>query len=297
MRQNLNLSKLLGVLLASVITGSFAASMTSSAPAKTTAATAKVTVANSKVVSSATTVVVKGFSIPDDAVLTVSLLDSCWQNRENLANQKIIADYLLTQPKVPNNYEIAWKTARLVYFIGNYGIGEEKFVHTDDGVTLFNYGAQAGSLAKKLNPNSVEGYYWYAIDLGSYGLAKGIFAAARGAGPGMDALQAAMKINPNYQWYGSSRILGRYYQELPGIFGGSSSKAQDLLMSAVKKEPAFSNNWVFLGQYYLSQDNYKNALTACSNALKTGELDGKYEELRYRREAVQCVKKAKSELS
>ena len=62
-----------------------------------------------------------GFSIAASAPLTLELVDKCWANREDTTNQKIIADYLMTMPAVDKNYELAWKTARLVYFIGNYG--------------------------------------------------------------------------------------------------------------------------------------------------------------------------------
>lgn len=236
------------------------------------------------------------FVISESAPLTTGLMDYAWSNRENLANQKIIADYFLTFPEIPKDYETAWKIARLVYFIGNFGIGEKQFVNSSAGVKLFDYGVSAGKIAISLKPAGVEGQYWYAVDLGSYGLAKGIMASASSAGDGMDALRKAIAVDPTYQWYGSSRILGRYYQELPGIFGGSNRKALELLTTATDKAPQFRNNWVFLGQYYISTGNSESALFACQKALALPNQDGKYEELRYTREAQQCVTKAKAKL-
>jgi tetratricopeptide (TPR) repeat protein len=237
------------------------------------------------------------FSIPKDGKLSLNWVQNAWNNRENEANQKQIADFLITKPKLPDNdFATAWQTARLVYFIGNYGVGEKRFVSSSEGVKLFDYGAKAGSIAIKLNKNAVEGYYWYAIDLGSYGLAKGILASAMHASDGMDALRKAMKIDPTYQWYGSSRILGRYYQELPMIFGGSSKKALNLLTKATNKAPDYDNNWVFLGQYYLSEDDYRNADLACTKAYDIPAVDGKYEDMRFKREASECMSKAKRHL-
>lgn len=229
--------------------------------------------------------------------LTVPLLDSYWANREDTKYQKIIADYLMTLPKVPNDFEAAWKTSRLVYFIGNYGLGEKRFVDTSEGVTLFDYGAKAGLLATTLNPKAVDGYYWYAIDLGSYGLAKGILSAAANAKDGMKALESAKAIDPSYQWYGSDRILGRYYQELPGMFGGDADKALALINSSTQNAPTFRNNWVFLGQYYISAGQYDKALEACNKAISSPSLDGKYEEIRYLKEAKQCVLKSKAKIN
>lgn len=237
------------------------------------------------------------FAIPAGTPLSVTLLDLCWNKRDSLHHQQIIANYLLTKPKLPNEYEIAWKTARLVYYIGNFGIGEKEFVKTKDGVTLFDYGVQAGKLAKTLNPKAVEGYYWYAINLGSYGLAKGILAAASNAKDGMAALGMARQLDPNYQWYGSSRILGRYYQELPRIFGGDSAKALALLIEAATKAPNFKNNWVFLGNYYLSKGEYGKALEACNTAYSMPAVADKYEELRYKNEAKKCAIKAHEKLN
>lgn len=267
------------------------ASAVTSVSSAATAASAVPTAAKAKLVPPSTS-----FAIPANAPLTIQLLDSCWSNREDTTNQKIIGDYLMTAPSVPNSYEAAWKTARLVYFIGNYGVGEKRFVNSDEGVTLFDYGAKAGLIAQGLNANGLEGYYWYAIDLGSYGLAKGVLAAASGAKDGMAALQKAKAIDASYQWYGSSRILGRYYQELPGMFGGSSDKALALIKASTDSAPKFKNNWVFLGQYYISVSQYDKALEACKTALSLPALDGKYEEMRYTSEARRCVSKAQSKL-
>lgn len=237
------------------------------------------------------------FMIESDTVLNAKLMDDAWSVRENTANQKTIAEYLLTKPAIPQDYEGAWKVARMVYFIGNYGVGEKAYVSTSTGSKLFDYGVSAAKVAMQLKPSGVEGQYWYAVDLGSYGLAKGVMASASNAGAGMDALKKAIAIDPSYQWYGASRILGRYYQELPGIFGGSNKKALELLTNSTTKSPQFKNNWVFLGQYYISTGDYQQALDSCQKALTLPALDGKYEEIRYTKEANECVTKAQAKLN
>jgi tetratricopeptide (TPR) repeat protein len=224
--------------------------------------------------------------------LTEQLLDNLWQNREDTTNQKIIADYLLTEPTVPKDYATSWKLARLVTFIGNYGVGEDRFVSTSEGAKLFKYGYQAGEQAQGINPNGIEGIYWYAVDLGAYGLAKGLLSAAVNAKAGIVALQKAQQINPSYDGYGSFRILGRYYQELPGFLGGDKTKAGDLYIQAVTKDPTYRNNWVFLGQYYIKMKKWDDAQKACQRALSLPGEVGKYEDMRYTREAKECISKA-----
>ena len=251
-----------------------------------------------KVTTSATVATKKvAFSIPEDAELSVALLDKCWNNRQDLKNQQIIADYLMTKPAIPNDYETLWKTARLVYFIGNFGAGKNRFVKTDEGVKLFNYGYKAGEAAAELKPSSVEGHYWYGVDLGSYGIAKGIVASAANAGDGMKALEKAKKINPGYENYGSSRVLGRYYQELPGLFGGSNDKALKLLTEATENEPKSRTNWVYLGKFYLKDKQYAKALEICNKAKANGFVSvGKYEDMRYIEEAKKCAEEAQAKI-
>ena len=236
------------------------------------------------------------FKLESGTPLSIKLLDYAWAKRESLASQRIIADYLQTKPEVPQNYECAWKTARLVSFIGNYGIGEKEFISSSAGVKLFDYGVSAAKIARALKESGIEGQYWYAIDLGSYGLAKGILSSAHNAKSGMSALRLAMQIDSSYQWYGSSRILGRYYQELPRFFGGDREEARNLLLEASEKAPQFRNNWVFLGQYYTAIGKPESAVAACQKALDLPNQDGKFEELRYAREAQECLDRAKAKL-
>ena len=234
------------------------------------------------------------FSIAANSQLTEELLDSCWANRETVANQKIIADYLLTNPAVPNDYAKAWKTARLVSFIGSYGADAKKFGTTPQGVQLFDYGVKAAQIATTLQPNQIEGVFWYAVDLGSYDAVKG---GIGGASKWIDAVKQANAIDPTYYYYGSNRMLGVYYQILPGILGGSNSKALQYLTTATIKAPQFRNNWLTLGQYYLNTKDYKNALANCQKVLTLPKIDGKFEEMKYTRDANKCISAAQAKLN
>ncbi len=236
----------------------------------------------------------KKFSLDLKAPLSNKLLDYIWQNREDIDNQKMIAAYLVNKPAVPKNYESSWKTARLVYFIGNFGYGEKEFLDTESGAQLFNYGVAAAKQAMDLNSKEVEGFYWYAYCQSAYGRAKSVLAMAANANDTMPALRKAIELNPSYGNYGAERMLGVYYEELPIIFGGSEEKALELIKSTITKAPQDRNNWVALGQFYNHFGYYESANQACQKALALPDLGGKFEELRYMREAKECVDKAKS---
>ena len=238
----------------------------------------------------------KKFSLSATEPLSVKLLDYAWQNRENIDNQKIIATYLTGKPVVSKNYDIAWKTARLVYFIGNFGYGEKEFLDTESGAQLFYYGIAAAQKAIDINDKGVEGYYWYAYCQSAYGRAKSVLAMAANANDTMPALRKAIQLNAAYGNYGAERMLGIYYQEIPVIFGGSEDKALDLIKSAVTKAPQDRSNWLALGEFYNHFGYYESGVQACKKALSVMDTNGEFEELRFLREAKECVDKAKSRL-
>jgi hypothetical protein len=229
-------------------------------------------------------------------VLNAAWLNNAWDLREDLAKQSGYISYMQKMDAdkcMPKDYETSWKAARMIYFLGNYGVGEKQFVAGESGVKFFDYGVRLAKQAIKLNPNGVEGQYWYAIDLGSYGLVKGIMASAMNAKSGMKALNFVCAHDSSYHWSGANRTLGKYYSKLPGMFGGDKEKALASLLKATQ-EVDYSNNWVFLGQYYLEQKDGANAIKACQRALQSPKIDGKYEEKRYTYEAQECIAEAQS---
>lgn len=228
---------------------------------------------------------------------TVKILDTCWKNRETKANQDIITKYLEANPTLDNNYDTAWRIARLTSFIGNYGYDAKSYTTTDRGVKLFTYGVNAATIAQNLKSDQVEGAFWYAVDLGSYDVAKGGMAGLSDRKKWLAAATSANSIDSSYDYYGSNRMLAVYYQVLPRMFGGDNAKALAYLTEATTKAPQFKNNWVALGQYYINIKDYQNALNTCKKALAMSGIDGKYEEIKYNKDAKICVDAATKKLN
>lgn len=222
--------------------------------------------------------------------LKVDSLDQAWQNRETKQEQEIILKLVQSEPEIPQDFEIAWRVARLVYFIGNFGIGEE--LSKDIHVKVFHYGYKAGETAKNLQPTRVEGHYWYAINLGSYSLANGVMSALNNASIGRDALLEAVKIDPTYHWGGPYRILGRYYQEVPRIISfGDKKKAEEYFLEAVKLAPTFRLNTVYLGTLMRDEGDKEKALKLFQEAEELKDVDGVIEEKRYKKNLALDIKK------
>ena len=222
--------------------------------------------------------------------INLKLLDKMWDNRQTPEGEQEIIQFIQAEPEVPKDFNISWKVARLVYFSGNFSLMQKST--NDDKIKLFKYGYTAGLIAKELEPKRVEGYYWYAINLGSYGLVKGIFSALSNAKAGRDSLLEAAKIDPTYQWCGPLRILGRYYQEVPGgiISFGDKKIAQEYFQKAIQTCPNFRLNTMYLGILKKKEGEKSEALELFKKAQALPELDGKNEEKRYEKELAENIK-------
>lgn len=219
--------------------------------------------------------------------LNVASLDEAWSKRETNDGEYAILKFIQNLKNCPENFDIAWRISRLVYFIGNFGPGEN--LNNEEHIQVFELGYKAGEIAKKLEPNRVEGYYWYAINLGKYSLAVSLFKALRTASQARDALVEAARIDPSYHWAGPYRILGRYYQDLPsGISFGDKKKAEEYFIKAIEVSPDFRLNTAYLASLK-SDKNLK--LKLFEEAKKKPNLDGKIEEERYKEDLELDIKK------
>ena len=217
-------------------------------------------------------------TIDADKVAKLDTINDFWEKRETKEGQKIIHTYIESQPRVPMNFEIAWKMSRLVNFSVLYGLGS--YAAKSDRENLLQYAFNAAGLAKQLEPNKVEGHYWYAVNLGAFGLEKGVTNVLKNAGQGRAALMQAIKINPKYHYAGAYRILGRYYKDLPSVISfGDKKVAEDYLKKANEIAPEYRLNKVYLGTLYLEMGQKKRAKEILLEAEKLPDIAGLEEEL------------------
>ena len=84
--------------------------------------------------------------------------------------------------------------------------------------------------------------------IGVWASARGILKSLSMASDVRESAEKAIKINPRVGCGGALRLLGRYYHQLPGMFGGDNAKAIQILQRQTKICP--SNE---LGRYYLAE--------------------------------------------
>ena len=232
-----------------------------------------------------------------DIKMDINSLDQVWQNRHNLETQEKMLKFIEENINNPDtsrleSFEISWRIARFVYFIGNFGVGEN--LENERKISIFQYGYQEALKARELEPKKVEGHFWYASNLGSYGLAKGVLSALNNAREGRDALLEAARIDPSYMWGGPYRILGRYYQEVPSFISfGDKKIAEEYFQKAINIAPKFRLNTMYLGilKRDLGEENIARELFLAAE--KKPAVDGKTEEEKYMKELREDLKSVK----
>jgi tetratricopeptide (TPR) repeat protein len=111
------------------------------------------------------------------------------------------------------------------------------------------HGIAIAKHARQLDPQRVEGHYWYALNVGlladvdrDYGLSAVDEMVA--------ALKIAIDLDPAYDHAGPLRLLGLLHLRAPAppISVGSKRKAQQLFQRATEVQPQFPENYLYLAE-------------------------------------------------
>jgi tetratricopeptide (TPR) repeat protein len=219
--------------------------------------------------------------------MTTESLDKAWKDRKKY--KKLYVQFGEAKAKVPEDFEIAWRVGRAIYYAGWFCL--PKKYDNDKKIAFWKYGVDAADKAAKLKPNRVEGHYWYAAAYGGYGTSKGIRASLGGA-PGMrDALTKAIKIDPTYHFAGPYRIRGRLYFKLPGFISfGDNEKALEDLKKAVELGKNCKLNYIYLAEVQAKEETDEAALKTLSSAKKLPSVGGALEEKSWMRDLIRTEK-------
>ena len=104
--------------------------------------------------------------------------------------------------------------------------------------------------AVAVNPGGVEGHLWLGVIYTKYGEVKGVLKALFLVSPTKKEMQKAIEINDAYEGAGAYVVLGRVYEKVPGIFGGSYNKAREHYEKARKMCPTNTLNLLYMAESY-----------------------------------------------
>jgi len=192
--------------------------------------------------------------------------DQLYAQRDNLASaraaEKIWADRLARDPR---DFESAWKLARARYWLGGHAAEQER-------KALYEAGIAAGRAAIAVSPTRPEGHFWVAANMGALAESFGMRQGLKYRGDIKDELETVLKIDPAFQQGSADRALGRWYNKVPGLFGGSTKKSEEHLRKSLTYNPNSTATLYFLAETLIAM-NRKDEARATLEKLIAAPVD------------------------
>jgi tetratricopeptide (TPR) repeat protein len=152
----------------------------------------------------------------------------------------------------PKDFESAWKLARACYWLGGH-------VAEDSRRAQYERGIEAGRQASVMQSDRPEGYFWMAANMGAMAESFGLRQGIKYRSPVKKALETVLMIDPDFQQGSADRALGRWYQKVPGLFGGSNDKSIEHLQRSLTYDPTSTASHFFLAETYLDMNRKDQA--------------------------------------
>jgi len=181
--------------------------------------------------------------------------DALYADRANLASARRAAQMWAEElTRNPKSFDAAWKLARADYWLGGHAPEGERRKFLDDGI-------DAGRKAVALQPNRPEGHFWIGANMGALAESFGVRQGIKYRKPIREELETVLKIDPSFMLGSADRALGRWYAEVPRLFGGSRTLAEQHLRESLKYNPDATISHYFLAELYLDEGRKADART------------------------------------
>jgi tetratricopeptide (TPR) repeat protein len=175
-----------------------------------------------------------------------SSADEAYRQRADESKARAaLAQYRRIFERNPDDGEAAWRTSMACYFVS---IRLTKDAETRQ--KLYSEGRAAGLKSIKLVPQCAPCFFWTAINTALFGDESGSVKTYFLLSEIQDLLNKSIAIDPSYAYGGAYRLLGLIEWKLPGILGGSNSRAIDYFQKAIAVAPDEPLNFLFLAQLY-----------------------------------------------
>jgi hypothetical protein len=154
--------------------------------------------------------------------------DAFYSQRNDLSNARrgvIALRQALTS--ATGNYEVAWKLARLDYFVGTHSKDEA------ERSEAFRDGIEAGKSAVMLQDNKADGHFWLGANYGG-SAEMSILASLSSIQDIRAQMEKVIQLDESYQGGSAYLGLGELYLKAPKVFGGDSKKAVEYLEKGLR---------------------------------------------------------------
>lgn len=179
----------------------------------------------------------------------------------------------------PQNYDALWRMSWAFLWLGDHSSEEKK-------IDIFTQGMDFGKKAIEVNPNGLDGHYWYGSNMGKYGEARGIFKSLQFIDPIIQEMETNLKIDPNH--YKSITVLGIIYRKAPPwpVSVGDMDKSLEFLQRAISINDKSLHAHLNLGITYNKLKEWQKAKECFQKVIDMPmEPDWIPENLEYKEEA------------
>ena len=195
--------------------------------------------------------------------------DALYRQRETLDLAIRAADIWKARLSAsPRDFDVACKLARARLYIGEMLPRRERAPHFKDGMA-------AARIAIALEPRRPDGYFWLGTNMGALASVSSVFTALRYRSPVREALEAVIDRDPAFARGGAFCVLGKYYGVVPGLFGGSKQRSEELLRRCLDYDPGSTVGHYYLGQTLVALGRTHEARAAFQAAIDA-PLDPEY---------------------
>jgi tetratricopeptide (TPR) repeat protein len=173
--------------------------------------------------------------------------DRLYADRANLASARRAAElWAAVLAGHPAAFEAAWKLARADYWLGGHVNESERRAFLETGI-------EAGRKAAALQPNRPEGHFWIAVNMGALAESSGIRAGLKYRKPVKEELETVLRLDPAFMEGSADRALGRWYFHVPGLLGGSNTKAEAHLRASLTYDEQSAVSHFFLAEVLVDE--------------------------------------------
>ncbi len=171
-----------------------------------------------------------------------------WTEREDLGKaSEGIAAYEELLKENPEDYKVLLRLSRLHYWVGQILESTDK----EDALAHYGKGVDYGKKASEVYPEKPGGFFFEAANRARKNNLKGTFSNLFGISKVKKLNKKTASIDPGYFYGGTDRFFCAFYTKLPGLLGGSTTKAIDFGKRAVEAHPNYAGNRFFLAEAYV----------------------------------------------
>ena len=185
----------------------------------------------------------------------------------------------------PRDVESAWKLARARYWLGGHADAATRKTYLEGGIA-------AGRAAVAAAPDKPEGHFWIAANMGTLAEAYGLRQGLKYRGKIKEELETVLKRDPGFMRGSADRALGRWYNRVPGLFGGSNKKSEEHLRKSLSYDANSTVSHFFLAQTLLDEDRNAEAIEELKKVLAAPyDADWEPEDREYKQKASDLLSK------